>query len=116
MSSSRALLLLLSLALGACSTALQLTDRGTLVTAVEGTEVPDGCTIIGDVGIGIPPDAGRPGTEEELVVLMRNKTAQMGGTHVVIEMRDRREDGGSVHYVGRGRAYRCVEVRPAEEP
>jgi hypothetical protein len=116
MSSSRALLLGLALVLSACSTALQLTDRGTLVTPITGSEVPDGCSIVGDVGIGIPPDAGRPGTEDELVILMRNKTAQMGGTHVVIEMRDRREDGGSVHYVGRGRAYRCVEVTPAEEP
>jgi hypothetical protein len=116
MSSSRVLLVLLTLGLGACSTALQLTDRGTLVTPIEGTHVPDGCTIVGDVGIGIPPDAGHPGTEEELVILMRNKTAEMGGSHVVIEMRDRREDGGSVHYVGRGRAYHCVEVRPAEEP
>ncbi len=116
MTTSRALALLLTLGLGACSTALQLTDRGTLVTAVDGHVVPDGCTIVGDVGIGIPPDAGRPGTEEELVVLMRNKTGQMGGTHVVIDTSERREDGGSVHYVGRGRAYRCVEVVPPEQP
>ncbi len=116
MSASRVFVVLLCLALGACSTALQLTDHGTLVTAVEGRDVPDGCSIIGDVGIGIPPDAGRPGTEEELVILMRNKAGQMGGTHVLIETRDRREDGGSVHWVGRGRAYRCVEIVPAEQP
>ena len=116
MSSSRVLVLFLALALGACSTALQLTDRGTLVSAVESSSIPDGCSIVGDVGIGIPPDAGRPSTEEELIILMRNKTGLMNGTHLVVEMRDRREDGGSVHYVGRGRAYRCVEVVPAEEP
>jgi hypothetical protein len=116
MSLPRVLLALLALSFCACSTTLQLTERGTTVTALDGSDVPDGCTIVGDVAIGIPPDAGRPPTEEELVILMRNKTGQMGGTHLVIEMRDRREDAGSVHYVGRGRAYRCVEVRPAEEP
>ena len=103
----------------ACSTAIALSDRGTTVTEVGTTGMPDGCSLIGDVSIGIPPDAGRPGTEAELVILMRNKAGQMGGTHVLVESRTRRDDGGGrEHWVGRGRAYRCdpslAHPQPAE--
>ncbi len=105
----RILLVLLSvLALCACSTAIALTERGTTVAEVGATGMPDGCTMLGDVSIGIPPDAGHPGTEEELVILMRNKAGQMGGTHVLVESRHRQDDGhDSAHWIGRGRAYRC---------
>jgi hypothetical protein len=100
--------LVLVLVLDACSTAIALTDRGTTVAEVGATGVPDGCTMLGDVSIGIPPDAGHPGTEEELVILMRNKAGQMGGTHVLVESRHRVEDSASSsHWTGRGRAYRC---------
>lgn len=105
--------------LGACSTAIALTDHGTAVTEVGTTGMPDGCSLIGDVSIGLPPDAGRPGTEAELVILMRNKAGQMGGTHVLVESRQRRDDGGgSVHWTGRGRAYRCDPslATPRTEP
>lgn len=96
------------LLLGACSTAISLTDRGTAVSEVGATGLPDACTMLGDVSIGIPPDAGHPGTEAELVILMRNKAGQMGGTHVLIESRHEEHDGPeSSHWVGRGRAYRC---------
>jgi len=104
----------------ACSTAIALTDRGTAVTEVGPTGMPDGCSLVGDVSIGIPPDAGRPGTEAELVILMRNKAGQMGGTHVLVESRVRRDDGGGrEHWVGRGRAYRCdpsLAPRQVTEP
>jgi hypothetical protein len=120
MRSARVFLLFSALALGACSTAIALTDRGTTVTEVGATGMPDGCALIGDVSIGIPPDAGRPGTEAELVILMRNKAGQMGGTHVLVESRTHRDDDGpNGHWVGRGRAYRCdpsVAQPPAAEP
>lgn len=120
MRSARVLLIFSALALGACSTAISLTDRGTTVTEVGATGMPDGCSLIGDVSIGIPPDAGHPGTEEELVILMRNKAGQMGGTHVLVESRTHRDDGGGTgHWVGRGRAYRCdpsVAAPPTTEP
>ena len=115
---ARALVLFFVLALGACSTAIVLTDRGTTVTDVGPTGMPDGCTLIGDVSIGIPPDAGRPGTEAELVILMRNKAGQLGGTHVLVESRHHEDDGrGDGHWTGRGRAYRCdpSRARPATE-
>jgi hypothetical protein len=120
MRSARVFLLFSALALGACSTAIALTDRGTTVTEVASTGMPDGCSLIGDVSIGIPPDAGHPGTEAELVILMRNKAGQLGGTHVLVESRTHRDDeGGEGHWVGRGRAYRCdpsVTPTPAAEP
>jgi hypothetical protein len=120
MRSARVSLLFCALVLGACSTAIALTDRGTTVTEVGATGMPDGCSLIGDVSIGIPPDAGRPGTEAELVILMRNKAGQMGGTHVLVESRTHRDDGGGEgHWVGRGRAYRCdssAAPPPATEP
>lgn len=110
--------LLLSLSLCACSTAITLTDRGTTVTEVGSTGMPDACTLIGDVSIGIPPDAGRPGTEAELVILMRNKAGQMGGTHVLVESRHHEDDGrGDGHWIGRGRAYRCAaSAAPSTTP
>jgi hypothetical protein len=118
----RSLVLMLTLVgAGACSTAIALTDRGTAVTEVGSTGMPDGCSLVGDVSIGIPPDAARPATEAELVILMRNKAGQMGGTHVLVESRVRRDDGGGrAHYLGRGRAYRCdpslAPRQPAEPP
>jgi hypothetical protein len=105
------------LLLGACSTAIALTDRGTAVTEVASSGMPDGCSLIGDVSIGIPPDAGRPGTEAELVILMRNKAGQLGGTHVLVESRQRRDDGnGTEHWTGRGRAYRCDPSQATPPP
>ena len=39
---------------------------------------------------------------------MRNRAAQMGATHVLVESRQRHDDGeGREHWSGRGRAYRC---------
>lgn len=114
---ARVLMLFSALALGACSTAIALTDRGTEVTEVGATGMPDGCTMLGDVSIGVPPDAGRPGTEAELVILMRNKAGQMGGTHVLVESRQRRDDGGGAsHWTGRGRSYRCEPSRATPAP
>jgi len=118
MRTARAFLLLLSmLVLGACSTAIALTDRGTAVSEVGPTGMPDGCSLIGDVSIGIPPDAGRPGTEAELLILMRNKAGQMGGTHVLVESRQHHDDPhGEGHWTGRGRAYRCDPSRATPPP
>lgn len=110
----------LAFVLSACSTAITLTDRGSVVTEVGASGMPDGCTLIGDVSIGIPPDAGRPGTEAELVILMRNKAGQLGGSHVLVESRHREDDGGGAgHWIGRGRAYWCeggdgASTAPAE--
>jgi hypothetical protein len=85
------------------------------VQEVTAANVPPGCRLLGDVSIGIPPDAGRPRTEEQLVMLMRNKAAELGGTHVLVESREQRTEAGQQHYVGRGVTYVCPET-PAAAP
>lgn len=105
---------LAAVVLTACTTGVALTDGGRTVTRTTDAEKPEGCRLIGDVAIGIPPDAAQPRTEEELVMLMRNKTADMGGTHVVVDMSEERNAGTErPNWVGRGRAYDCP---PPEEP
>lgn len=103
----------LALAAAGCSTGIVLTDRGARVHDVSPTEVPAGCTMLGDVSIGIPPDAARPRTEEQLVILMRNRAAESGATHVMVESRERRGSGVDEHWVGRARGYRCPDQAPA---
>ena len=102
-----------------CTLGISLTDRGTAVSEIAQADVPPGCTLVGDVAIGIPPDAARPRTEEQLVILMRNKAGEMGATHVVVVSRVPRGEGGSAHYVGQGTAYRCdtsAATPPPSEP
>lgn len=107
-------LALATVVLTACATGVALTDGGHTVTRVTDADKPDGCRLIGDVAIGIPPDAAQPRTEDELVMLMRNKTSDMGGTHVVVDMSEERNAGTErPNWVGRGRAYDCP---PPEEP
>jgi hypothetical protein len=101
------------LAATGCSTGIVLTDRGARVHDVSPTDVPGGCTMLGDVSIGIPPDAARPRTEEQLVILMRNRAAESGATHVMVESRERRGTGVDEHYSGRARGYRCPDEEPA---
>lgn len=95
-----------------CATGIVLTDPGARVQDVAPTEVPAGCEMLGDVSIGIPPDAARPRTEEELVTLMRNKAAESGATHVMVESREQRGTATEPAYAGRARAYRCPEGEP----
>lgn len=90
-----------------CATGITLTDRGTRVTALSQADMPGGCRLVGDVTIGMPPDAARPRTEEQLQILMRNKAGEMGANHVVTEFSEQRTEAGAVHYVGRGIAYAC---------
>ena len=59
--------------------------------------------MLGDVSIGIPPDAARPRTEEQLVILMRNRAAESGATHVMVESREQRGTGTEEHWAGRAR-------------
>ena len=92
-----------------CSTGIVLTDRGARVHDVSPTEVPGGCTMLGDVSIGIPPDAARPRTEEQLIILMRNRAAESGATHVMVESREQRATGAEEHWAGRARGYRCPD-------
>ncbi len=102
-----------------CVTGIGLTNRGSHVQNVSQADAPLGCELMGDVAIGIPPDAGRPRTEEQLVTLMRNKAGEVGGTHVVVDFSEQRTGaGGEPYYVGRGRAYAChgtPETAPHEE-
>lgn len=91
-----------------CTTGIALTDRGSQVRRAADADLPPGCRLLGDVAIGIPPDAARPRTEEQLEMLMRNKAGEVGATHVIVE---HSEDRGE-HWVGRGRAYRCPETPP----
>lgn len=103
-----------------CSTSIALTDKGQGVSRVTDAEKPGGCRLIGDVSIGVPPDAARPPTEDDLVTLMRNKAGTMGGTHVVVDSRDQRnpESETGSYWVGHGRAYACPQeeaATPAEE-
>ena len=93
-----------------CSTSLQLTAEGERVRHVSRADMPTSCNLLGDVAIGIPPDAARPRTEEELSILLRNKAGREGGNHVVTDMSERREDSnGAPYFRGRGIAYACSE-------
>ncbi|MDQ3038048.1 MAG: hypothetical protein M3Y87_36980 [Myxococcota bacterium] len=98
----------------ACGPNIGLTERGTTVQRVERGGLPDGCRLVGDVAIGIPPDAGRPRTEEQLAMLMRNKAGELGANHVIVEFSEPRGTGAGAHFVGSGTAYACDEsaVRP----
>jgi len=107
---SRVTLSLYALAASAaCSTGIQLTMEGQRVDRVSSADMPTGCNLLGDVAVGIPPDAARPRTEEQLHHLMRNKAGGLGATHLVVEMSEQRSEAGAQHYVGRGVAYRCPE-------
>ena len=60
----------IALALAGCSTGVVLTDEGTQVQNVSDVDMPTGCNLLGDVRIGIPPDAAMPGSRDELAILM----------------------------------------------
>ena len=93
-----------------CATGISLTTRGSLVRNVPPNDVPVGCNVLGDVPIGIPPDAARPHSQEELVILMRNKAGELGGNYVIVDSSDHGAGpDGAVYYFGRGRAYSCSE-------
>jgi len=114
---SRTLVVSAPLLLLGCSTALQLTDEGRAVRLVSRADMPTGCNLLGDVAIGIPPDAARPHTEEDLQILLRNKAGELGGNHVVTEMSQRHEDSsGQPYYRGRGTAFACPEPEGGAEP
>lgn len=101
-----------------CSSAIVLTDEGQSVRRVTDAEKPGGCRVLGDVAIGVPPDGARPRTEEELIILMRNKAGDADGTHVVVDSTEQRDaDTERPYWIGRGRAYACPEEQraPAEE-
>jgi len=96
-----------ALAIG-CATSIVLTGGGTAVQKVDRAQLPDGCRVVGDVSIGVPPDAAHPETEADLFILMRNKAAEMGADHIVVERSELRpESGGRGHYVGSASAYVC---------
>jgi len=105
----------LVLALVGCTSGIQLTDRGTAVEPMTQAQMPGGCRLVGDVAIGLPPDAARPRTEEQLSMLMRNKAGEMGANRVITEMSEQRTDAGTDHWVGRGVAYYC-DPSAAPEP
>ena len=110
--------LLFTIAALGCSSAIALTDEGQGVRRVTDAEKPGGCRLLGDVSIGVPPDAARPRTEEELILLMRNKAGEADGTHVVVDTTEQRDaDTERPYWIGRGRAYACPEEQraPAEE-
>ncbi|MBO6938470.1 MAG: hypothetical protein JJ863_26110 [Deltaproteobacteria bacterium] len=104
----------LAVALGlaaACTTGIQLTDKGERTRELSMTDLPGGCRLIGDVTIGLPPDAGRPPTREDLIKLMRNRAGQNGGNVVVVDFVEERnaDDEDARHFVGRARSYLCPE-------
>lgn len=111
---SNRLAVALVVALMGCSGGIQLTERGTGVQQVTQAQMPGGCRLVGDVAIGLPPDAARPRTEEQLAMLMRNKAGEMGANYVVTETSEQRTEGGTDHWVGRGVAYTCdASAEPA---
>jgi len=108
--------LALLLSLAGCSTAIQLTESGTAVHRITRADMPSGCNLLGDIAIGIPPDAARPRTEDELHILMRNKTGELGGNHLVVDSAQEREDAaGNPYFRGRGIGYACPEPEPAPD-
>lgn len=118
MNKPASIVLLLSLSLAtACATGIALTGEGQAVQHVPRTDIPVGCNLLGDIAIGIPPDAARPRTEEQLVILMRNKAAEHGGTHVIIESKSEQTGAsGRSYWSGRGIAYDCPEEQAAAAP
>lgn len=104
------------LALAGCSTAIQLTDEGQGVRHVSRADMPTSCNLLGDVAIGIPPDAARPRTEAELLILMRNKTGELGGNYFVLDSSNTEQDSdGRDYYRGRGIGYACPEEQASPE-
>jgi len=84
---------------------------------VTDAEKPLGCRVLGDVVIGVPPDAARPQTEDELVILMRNKVGDGGGDHLVVDMTEQRNASGTRPYwIGRGRSYSCPDEETPSAP
>ena len=110
-------LLVLSLTiLAGCAHQFALTTGGTNVKLIERSQLPDGCRVIADVSIGIPPDASVANTEAELRILMRNKAADMGATHVVVEQTEQRPGPDGIdHYVGSASAYGCTAATRADD-
>ncbi len=116
-STARTLAALAALLVTGCATGITLTERGSHVQNVSQADAPFGCELLGDVGIGIPPDAARPRTEDQLLTLMRNKAGEIGATHVVMDSSERRTGaGGEIYFVGRGRAYACREQHDEAAP
>lgn len=113
----RPFLLVLSLTiLAGCAHQFALTTGGTSVKLIEHSQLPAGCRVIADVSIGIPPDASVANTEAELRILMRNKAADMGATHVVVEQTEQRPGTDGVdHFVGSASAYGCTAPTAAAE-
>jgi hypothetical protein len=92
-----------------CAHRIVLTAEGATVQTTDNADLALECRLLYDVSIGVPPDAARPRTEEQLLMLMRNKVGQSGGNVLVVDSTDARTEGASAYYVGRGRAYRCPE-------
>lgn len=115
-SSTLVLVPLCVLALAGCATDIVLTQEGRTVQHVTSADLPGGCNLLGDVPIGLPPDAARPPTEQAFVYLMRNRTGERGGTHVTISSKEQRGTAEEPYFVGRGVAYACREsAAPVEE-
>lgn len=101
----------------ACSAGISLTERGTLVHHVPRVDMPTGCNLLGDVSIGIPPDAARPHSEEELIILMRNKAGELGGNYVIVDQSSNHPGNqGETIYSGRGIAYACPQQARGRDP
>lgn len=102
--------------LAGCAHQFALTTGGASVQLVEHAQLPDGCRVIAEVSIGVPPDASVAATEAELAILMRNKAADMGADHLVVERTERRPGPNGVDsFVGSTSAYACHAVAPGGE-
>ena len=106
---SRALATCVLIGVIGCTTSISLTDEGTRVRHVMRGELPASCRVIGDIPIGIPPDAAQPPTEEDMIILMRNKAGAGGATHVIVDTSSHENlPSGDRAYRGRGTSYRCA--------
>lgn len=111
-----AAVLVVLIASAGCSSAIALTDEGQAVRRVTPAEKPGGCRLLGDVSVGVPPDAARPRTQDELILLLRNKAGESDATHMIVDSAEERNaDTERPYWVGRGRAYKCPE-EPAAPP
>jgi hypothetical protein len=108
-------LMLVCCALAGCSTAIALTDDGQQTRHGTQMDLPPGCRLIGELRIGIPPDAARPPTEDDFIILMRNKAGEMGGNYVIVDTKEERNAGDEEarHWIGRGRSYACPAAEEA---
>jgi hypothetical protein len=84
-----------------------LTEKGMAVKYVTKEEAPKSCKKINEVYLD-ETKFEIANSVNEVQILLRNKTAEMGGNYLVIDVIEKHTPGdGRVWYTGNGRVYKC---------